>query len=458
MSTGRNDPCPCGSGRKFKKCHGALAADVRASPEVARATALKARDVVLGERLMTFARAQYGPRWLQESLDAVGSLADVDLSEAEMPFVVPWLLYFQPDPDGLTLAREWMSRELPRIAGDDALLLDAYDAAWVSIWEVAEVEAGVGSRLTDVLTREQRFVHDVRSSSTLRRFDTVLAIVVTCGDVSFFGGVHAQPLPPRSADLVAREARRICRVRTRPVPLKKLRAPEMQLELLALWCVVVDEMLDQPPPFMQNTDGDPFVLTKDDFSLLASSRQIAQRLASFPGVQPPETEGADTVFVVTKAGNAVHKSWDNTVIGRLLVSDTRMTLETNSTRRADALRSAVEGHLRGLVRFRLRKEENTTQLVAEARAAGGARTERAEEPLPPEAVAALRQFRERHLRDWLDTAIPALEGFTPREAARLPRSRPKLELLLKEFEQIEARQPARQRLDLRWLRDALGFS
>ena len=22
-SVGRNDPCPCGSGRKFKKCHGA---------------------------------------------------------------------------------------------------------------------------------------------------------------------------------------------------------------------------------------------------------------------------------------------------------------------------------------------------------------------------------------------------------------------------------------------------
>jgi preprotein translocase subunit SecA len=24
---GRNEPCPCGSGRKFKHCHGALAAD-----------------------------------------------------------------------------------------------------------------------------------------------------------------------------------------------------------------------------------------------------------------------------------------------------------------------------------------------------------------------------------------------------------------------------------------------
>lgn len=24
---GRNDPCHCGSGKKFKKCHGALSAD-----------------------------------------------------------------------------------------------------------------------------------------------------------------------------------------------------------------------------------------------------------------------------------------------------------------------------------------------------------------------------------------------------------------------------------------------
>jgi uncharacterized protein YecA (UPF0149 family) len=24
-TVGRNDPCPCGSGKKFKKCHGATA-------------------------------------------------------------------------------------------------------------------------------------------------------------------------------------------------------------------------------------------------------------------------------------------------------------------------------------------------------------------------------------------------------------------------------------------------
>ncbi|MDE3076565.1 MAG: SEC-C domain-containing protein, partial [Chloroflexota bacterium] len=25
VKVGRNDPCPCGSGRKYKKCHGAAA-------------------------------------------------------------------------------------------------------------------------------------------------------------------------------------------------------------------------------------------------------------------------------------------------------------------------------------------------------------------------------------------------------------------------------------------------
>lgn len=190
---------------------------------------------------------------------------------------------------------------------------------------------------------------------------------------------------------------------------------------------------------------------------MASPDNVAQRLGLLTGVQEPEKEGNNTVFAVTKAGSAIHRSWDNTVIGRIVLSATGLTLETNSTRRADELRSAVETQLLGLVRFRLRKEENTTELMAAASSNAATREERADERLPPEAVAALRKFREQHMRDWLDAAIPALDGLTPREAARLPRVLPKLESLLKEFEQSEARQLEQQRLDLRWLRDALGL-
>ena len=71
--------------------------------------------------------------------------------------------------------------------------------------------------------------------------------------------------------------------------------------------------------------------------------------------------------------------------------------------------------------------------------------------------AQLREFREEHMRHWLDDSIPALGGLTPREAARLPRERAKLETLLKEFEQHESHLPEEQRIDLRWVWEALGF-
>ena len=61
------------------------------------------------------------------------------------------------------------------------------------------------------------------------------------------------------------------------------------------------------------------------------------------------------------------------------------------------------------------------------------------------------------MKDWLDDAVPALDGLTPREAARLPRARPKLEILLKELEQSEERLPEQPRIDRRWLRGALDL-
>jgi len=457
MTTGRNDTCPCGSGRKFKKCHGAAERAPAVSPGVARTRALKQRDIDLTERLLRFARLRHGPRWLHEALSSEGLLEEGILPDATMPIIVPWLMHLRRDAAGLTLAEEWR-QEQRRLDPDDLLLLETYGAAWVSFWEVAEVEPGTGSRLRDVLTGEERFVRDVRTSTTMERFDTLLAIVLTCDDLSFFGGLHGQPLPPRFAEGVAGDARRLCRVRTRPVAPEKLRDPELQLQFFELWSAAVKAMREQRPPVLRNTDGDPLQLTRDAFALQAPGAEVALRLASLPGVQEPEQTATGSVFTLVKVGNEVHRSWDNTVLGTIVLSETGLRVETNSTRRADSLRSAIEEHLSGLVRFRLREEQNTADLLAGARESREAVGEpRNGEALPPEVLAAVRQMRERHMRDWLDESIPALDGLTPREAASRSGARRKLESLLKDFERSEALQPEQQRIDLRWLWEALGF-
>jgi hypothetical protein len=431
-------------------------ANVPRSPGTARADVLKACDVKLGDRLIRFARSHFGPDWLQEVLGEAGLLDEEGMvPDAEMSLVIPWLTHCRRNARGESLADVWRRRQQPRLTSDEVLLLEAYERAWVSVWEVREVQPGLGSRVHDLLTREERFIHDVSSSLAMQRLDAVLAIVLTFDGLSFFGGINAQPLPPRFADAVAREARRLCRVRTRPVAPAKLRAPDLQLRLMALWAAVTDELLQQPVPVLQNTDGDPLVLTSDDFELLAPRAVVAERLATLEGTQP-EQEGDEAVFVVTKAGNEMHRSWDSTVVGRIVLSGKRLTVETNSTRRADALRTAVGTHLNDLARFRLRKEENTAQLTESIRESGTRPAEQPGEPIPPEALAAFREFREEHLRSWMDDSIPALGGLTPRQAAAVPKARHALDILLKEMEQMEATMPPEQRIDVGWVREALG--
>ena len=463
MSTGRNDPCPCGSGRKFKKCHG-MTAGLVAEPsaalslEAARAKVLKSLDVDVARRLARFASTRVDPRWLDMAIeDYLG--VDRQSAETELELGIPGALHYLPaTPDGDTLADLWRADQGIRPSKDISLLLDAYAASWLSIWEVREVQRGVGSLLADLLTGEERFANDVSSSNSLRPYDTLLAIVLECDGVSFFGGAHRQPLPPRQGDAVLRDARRICRVRTRPVSHEKLRDIETQRALIARWRYEVIMMITRPAPVMQNTDGDPLQLTTDDFDVTVSREELSDRLRSLPGAEEPEEDGSDVFFPITKPGNAQNRTWQNTVVGRIVLTGQRLRIETNSERRANALRASVEAHLGHGVRFRLRQETNTTALMESARASAGSRRAPRPEPQPPEVTAAIREFRSRHMTAWLDDSIPALDGLTPRHAATLPRMRGRLEVLLKEFEQHEAELPSNEQIDVAALRTALGMT
>ena len=460
MLTGRNEPCPCGSGRKFKKCHGLLTlSSVVPPPEATRANALKALDVEVAERLVRFANTRFGPTWLALAVSAYLDSAGSEPADMEMTIGLTGALHFLPAvTDGRTLTDLWREEQGERLSPDTRLLLDAYDASWLSIWEVTEVQPGLGTLLTDLLTRQQRFAHDVRSSKSLAQFDVLLAVVLECDGVSFFGSAHHQPLPPRAGDAVAQDARRMCRVRTRPASVAKLRDPGMHRDLIDRWRWEVHLMLNRPAPVIQNTDGDPLLLTTDDFDLIVPRSDVVERLRSMPGGEESDADGSDAEFVITKAGTSPHRSWDITIVGRIVVMKQRLRIETNSTRRANALRASVEAHLEHMVRFRLRQQTNTSALMESARASAHGPGARDRGAPPPETVAAMRQFREQHMTAWLDDSIPALDGLTPRHAATLPRMRRRLDVLLKEIEQSEARLPAGEQIDIHRLRVALGLA
>jgi len=72
-----------------------------------------------------------------------------------------------------------------------------------------------------------------------------------------------------------------------------------------------------------------------------------------------------------------------------------------------------------------------------------------------EEAAILRAYKEQHYAAWLDQAIPALSGKTPREAARTKVGRARVALLLRDIENHEAHLPDGVRFDFTRLRRQL---
>src|SRR5205814_7125656 len=72
----------------------------------------------------------------------------------------------------------------------------AQQSAWLSIWEVLEVEPGKSVTLRDRLSGETRRVHEVRGSAVLVPRDAILGRVVDHEGISVLCGIHPRPLTP----------------------------------------------------------------------------------------------------------------------------------------------------------------------------------------------------------------------------------------------------------------------
>jgi len=445
---GRNAPCPCGSGKKYKKC--CMAGDESARRTAGAPAAAHRIDTRLIDEIVGFAVQRFGESWVQQMED----LGDPDESPQ---LVVPWAAY-DLAVEGKTAAQWYREAQQTRLSESEQAWLAAQEDAWISIWEVVGVDPGNSLRLTDQLTGESREVVDVEGSRSVALRDVILARVVDYGEQSLLCGIHPQPLPPLAADDVLNRMRRWLR-RKRQVPVERLRQPKFFGKLLQCWDDAVETLDRQSsmPPALHNTDGDPLLLTCDRFAFDPRKGQaIEKRLAALEGAQPPEADDKDRRYVLTRRSKSSGLGGD-TVIGQVAVKKGALVVEANSVERADALRARVEAACGDLIRFRARDHSDPLAALEK----GGARLDPAValDDIPDaDRIRIMREVKEAYYTDWLDQPVPALAGKTPRQAARTKSDRERLELLVKEHENGEARLPQDERFDFSHLRAELGLT
>lgn len=447
---GRNALCPCGSGRKYKKC--CLAKDQEAGAEQCDRQAGHDLDDYLTHELIEFAYARYGPAWRRFTRDFV------DVQET-LQLAIPWSVYHYRT-EGQSVLDAYLEESPRRLSGAERGWLEAQRASWLSLWEVSDVEHGVSITLRDLLTDETRCVHEVSGSQTLVARDVLLARIVDHEGRFLLCGSHPRPLPPAPAAEVLRRVRGRLR-RKRAVPVERLRDEAVGRYLIKRWEEAVDDLdvacADRQAswPELQNTDGDPLLLTIDHFKIASGKRSdVEERLAELAEVDPPEAGESPQVYVFLRSGNARHKSWENTVVGHGRLLATSLQLETNSKSRADVLRARVEGACGDLISHRAREHADPLSekaLLSEAGRKG------ASEPPPPEAEQLILDFKRRHYADWPNHPLPALDGKTPREAVQTVGGRGAVDVLLKEMENLEQRAGEGASFDFSLLRRELNL-
>lgn len=167
---GRNDPCPCGSGKKYKKC--CLAEQVPAPfTREERASASAKLDQFIDdvfEKENDFALADFWDDYLDR--DEEINPGFLRLSDAAFD---NWFSFDRKLSNGKFVVDEFLERDSRDhfLSSGERAFLETLRATTMHLYEVIDLVPGMSVTLRDVIEGEQITVHEKSGSRTMGRFE-----------------------------------------------------------------------------------------------------------------------------------------------------------------------------------------------------------------------------------------------------------------------------------------------
>lgn len=450
-SIGRNDPCPCGSGAKHKKCclareaGGLSAADDQSARAGAMAKLLRFSERPQFDMDLRIGSILFWADRLDE-LSEADAQALVDDPDSEVKFNA-WFLFDLDIDGGRTVADMFLAQKGASLPATERSFLDRMRHSHLALYEVTSVEPGQGVHVRDLWTGAGTFVVEHAASRDLARWDVLGARVVpdSVGSARFEGGLYLYPVKDKAAILreLKRHHRRFVKHGGEADPAAFFRRHGMVFNYLWLEYVV-----QRPMPTVVTMDGDEIVFAKVVFDVINESRLLEALRARGDVVSQP-----DGSFVWLEG-----EGDDQRLLGTFILKGKRIRLETMSKPRAERGRQWLEALAGDAVRYHATSYESVVSAL-EQRA-------RQTEPeltadVPPEIAADMIQtIHDRHYRAWVDQPIPDLNNKTPRVAAKSRALRPRVVDILKQLENHAERDrlAGRPSYDSDWLWTELGLA
>ena len=436
---GRNDPCPCGSGKKFKKCCGKEATETVAGESkdkgVGRAidwlTSRHAKAVKTAVQTM-----------LNDGLDnaeqaALQKLDDEDWEGVQIN-AMEWLL-----AEGSIAVKGVRRKVAELLLGPGGPAFSPGQRRWIEqlrrqplrLYDVTDVLPGVGMRLCDALETEAapRMVYEKAGTAHARAGELIGArIMEVDGHLEMSGAAYAFSRLKNAAVLAELRAA-VDDSAAHGKPLPHVLSEIIRRNWLAQYL--------RPLPLPTVIDahsGDPILLITDHYRVM-NWDVLAAALATQPDIEGERASGWARLLACadgqTRQTLAINPG----------KSPDRIEVFYRTQNFADQGRPWFEALTGESVEFAGRVLSDPKGLLKNMTPDKAGKSSAAIPDLPPDVLAdAIEQVLRRSYANWCDEPIPALGDKTPRAAIGTPAGRERVKGLLRSYETDEKEQAARQ--------------
>lgn len=438
-------------------------------------------NVLWSERLSDVLREHFLPVAEQAGLDpevaweALGEFTGPVYGAALEDLCTRW--YEDPPQNLVADFLKKRSFRLPVLAKS---YLEAMRDSAPGVYEVVAVQPGHGVTIRDLLIGGDPIdVIEVSGSRQMAQWDKFAARVIEHEGKRVFTGAVA-PLASDGSKAAMDELRAMLHeladktgmaaqaFRREAANVMREAAPQIS----GLRIAQILASLHRPVPKLTNRDGDPLEFVEARYPLTSGERKDvitrldSERALRRTGARPTTWDWIAKVSEhpsgATSSGEGLaldsHPDGDTgrVVLANMTLTGKQLELSVNSRRPLERTRAFIEPLLAGLIG----EPEVAIKSVEDAMA------EKRDAPASPRRSVPKRverevtqRFLDTHYRNWLDEKIPALDGKSPREAARDFEGREQLVALLKELENREARRAKDTGVgyDARWLWRELGI-
>jgi hypothetical protein len=430
---GRNDPCPCGSGKKYKQC---CLKSENIQRDSDRSEAVPKAIQWLFTKYGQIAREALHEGFfggLDEDEYAMLEGLPGDSYEGIMINAMEWFL-----AEGIITLKGQDHRVADLLLGRGAPLFSAEQRQWLELlttmplrlYEIVEVIPGESMTLRDMLLPERPpvVIREKSGSRQANRYDLMAARVLPVENhFELSGAVYAFPRN-RSEDLLAELRDELEGVEPDSSLAKEITSviiPDQWLQLF----VNAFEM----PQLIDHVTGEPLLFVTDHYRVLDWDA-LDQALSGNADIEGSREEGWNRFF-----------EWEDGLTRSSISIDVgkrpdRIKVSYRTQKYADEGRPWFEAVVGTAVAFVSREISDPKGMLANLQPNEGKATS-VPETLPPEILTEFIEKRIHQLyADWADKPLPVLDDRTPREAMQTPEGLEQVKFLLHTYEHGEAQQ------------------